>query len=36
LHLEQQKEVINAAFADITDNVVLPVQGTGRVAPKSH
>jgi 2-oxoglutarate dehydrogenase E1 component len=36
LHLEQQKEVINAAFAGIADNVVLPVQGSGREPLKSR
>ena len=30
LHNEQQKAVIDAAFGEITDNLVLPVQGTGR------
>ncbi len=30
LHVEQQKELVEAAFAEITDNLVLPVQGTGR------
>jgi len=30
LHLEQQKELVAAAFAPITDNLVLPVQGTAR------
>ncbi|HWQ39759.1 MAG TPA: 2-oxoglutarate dehydrogenase E1 component [Burkholderiales bacterium] len=30
LHLEQQKAVVDAAFAPITDNVVVPVQGTAR------
>jgi 2-oxoglutarate dehydrogenase E1 component len=34
LHLEQQKEVITAAFAEITDNVVMPVQGIARVRQK--
>jgi 2-oxoglutarate dehydrogenase E1 component len=32
LHNEQQKEVINAAFREITDNLVVPVQGTARAA----
>jgi 2-oxoglutarate dehydrogenase E1 component len=32
LHLEQQKELVAAAFAPITDNLVLPVQGTARPA----
>ncbi|MGH8688096.1 MAG: 2-oxoglutarate dehydrogenase E1 component [Burkholderiales bacterium] len=30
LHLEQQKELVAAAFAPLTDNLVLPVQGTAR------
>jgi 2-oxoglutarate dehydrogenase E1 component len=30
LHNEQQKELVNAAFAPLTDNLVLPVQGLGR------
>ena len=30
LHNEQQKELIEAAFAELTDNLVLPVQGAGR------
>src|SRR3989338_4397654 len=30
LHNEQQKAVVNAAFGEITDNLVLPVQGTGK------
>jgi len=30
LHNEQQKELVNAAFAPVTDNLVLPVQGTAR------
>jgi 2-oxoglutarate dehydrogenase E1 component len=30
LHNEQQKELVEAAFAPITDNVVVPVQGTSR------
>ena len=34
LHNEQQKEVVNAAFREIMDNLVLPVQGTGRAARK--
>ncbi len=34
LHNEQQKEVVNAAFREITDNLVVPVQGTARAAPK--
>jgi len=34
LHNEQQKELIEAAFAPITDNVVVPVQGTARKGKK--
>jgi 2-oxoglutarate dehydrogenase E1 component len=34
LHNEQQKMLVDAAFADLTDNLVLPVQGTGRKARK--
>jgi 2-oxoglutarate dehydrogenase E1 component len=30
LHLEQQKGLVAAAFAPVTDNLVLPVQGTAR------
>ena len=30
LHTEQQKELVEAAFAPIADNVVMPVQGTSR------
>ncbi|MDA1117586.1 MAG: 2-oxoglutarate dehydrogenase E1 component [Proteobacteria bacterium] len=30
LHVEQQKELVAAAFAPVTDNLVLPVQGTAR------
>ncbi len=30
LHLEQQKELVAAAFAQITDNLVMPVQGSAR------
>jgi len=30
LHNEQQKELVAAAFAPLTDNLVLPVQGTAR------
>ena len=30
LHNEQQKELVNAAFGPVTDNLVLPVQGTAR------
>jgi 2-oxoglutarate dehydrogenase E1 component len=32
LHNEQQKALVEAAFAPITDNLVRPVQGTGRKA----
>jgi 2-oxoglutarate dehydrogenase E1 component len=32
LHIEQQKEVVNAAFREIIDNYVLPVQGAGKAA----
>jgi len=32
LHIEQQKEVVNAAFREIIDNYVLPVQGAGTAA----
>jgi len=34
LHAEQQKELVDAAFAEITDNLVLPVQGTGSQGKK--
>ena len=30
LHNEQQKELVDAAFRPLSDNLVLPVQGTGR------
>jgi 2-oxoglutarate dehydrogenase E1 component len=30
LHVEQQKELVEAAFAPITDNVVIPVQASAR------
>jgi len=30
LHNEQQKELVDAAFRPLTDNLVRPVQGTGR------
>src|SRR5216683_1250750 len=33
LHNEQQKELVDAAFRPVTDNLVRPVQGTGR-APR--
>ncbi len=36
LHNEQQKELVNAAFAPLTDNLVLPVQGTGRKRRKKN
>ena len=36
LHNEQQKELVNAAFAPLTDNLVLPVQGLGRKRKKKH
>ncbi|HEY6241554.1 MAG TPA: hypothetical protein VIW78_12060, partial [Burkholderiales bacterium] len=32
LHNEQQKELVDAAFRPVTDNLVRPVQGTGRAA----
>jgi 2-oxoglutarate dehydrogenase E1 component len=32
LHNEQQKELVDAAFRPATDNLVRPVQGTGRPA----
>ncbi|MSQ49191.1 MAG: 2-oxoglutarate dehydrogenase E1 component [Betaproteobacteria bacterium] len=35
LHSEQQKELVQAAFAPITDNVVVPVQGSGRKGEKN-
>jgi 2-oxoglutarate dehydrogenase E1 component len=35
LHAEQQKELVQAAFAPITDNVVVPVQGMGRKGKKN-
>jgi 2-oxoglutarate dehydrogenase E1 component len=34
LHNEQQKELVQAAFAPLTDNLVLPVQGAGRKRKK--
>ncbi|MGQ0512648.1 MAG: 2-oxoglutarate dehydrogenase E1 component [Betaproteobacteria bacterium] len=34
LHNEQQKALVEAAFAPLTDNLVLPVQGTGRKRKK--
>jgi len=36
LHNEQQKALVEAAFAPLTDNLVLPVQGTGRKRRKKH
>ncbi|MBM3384031.1 MAG: 2-oxoglutarate dehydrogenase E1 component [Betaproteobacteria bacterium] len=36
LHNEQQKALVQAAFAPLTDNLVLPVQGTGRKRRKKH
>jgi 2-oxoglutarate dehydrogenase E1 component len=36
LHNEQQKELVEAAFAPLTDNLVLPVQGTGRQRRKKN
>ncbi|HLX81458.1 MAG TPA: 2-oxoglutarate dehydrogenase E1 component [Burkholderiales bacterium] len=36
LHNEQQKELVNAAFAPLTDNLVLPVQGLGRKRRKKE
>lgn len=36
LHAEQQKQVVAAAFAPITDNLVLPVQGIGRANVKAR
>jgi len=35
LHNEQQKELVEAAFAPLTDNLVVPVQGTGRQRKKN-
>ena len=34
LHNEQQKAVVDAAFGEIGDNIVVPVQGTGRAGPR--
>jgi 2-oxoglutarate dehydrogenase E1 component len=34
LHNEQQKALVEAAFAPLTDNLVKPVQGTGRTRRK--
>ena len=36
LHNEQQKEFVNAAFAPLTDNLVMPVQGLGRKRRKKN
>jgi 2-oxoglutarate dehydrogenase E1 component len=35
LHNEQQKELVDAAFRPVTDNLVRSVQGTGRASRKS-
>jgi len=35
LHAEQQKELVEAAFAPVKDNLVRPVQGTGRKGKKN-
>ena len=35
LHNEQQKELVQAAFAPVTDNLVLPLQGTARKGRKN-
>ena len=36
LHNEQQKALTDAAFAPLTDNLVLPVQGLGRKKGKKN
>ena len=36
LHNEQQKELVEAAFAPLTDNLVMPVQGEGRKKRSKH
>ena len=36
LHNEQQKELVQAAFAPLTDNLVMPVQGMGRKRRKKE
>jgi len=36
LHNEQQRALVQAAFAPLTDNLVLPVQGMGRKRMKKH
>jgi 2-oxoglutarate dehydrogenase E1 component len=35
LHVEQQKELVEAAFSEITDNLLIPVHGTGRKGEKN-
>jgi len=34
LHNEQQKELVDAAFRPVSDNLVRPVQGMGRAATR--
>ncbi|HZP91403.1 MAG TPA: 2-oxoglutarate dehydrogenase E1 component [Burkholderiales bacterium] len=34
LHIQQQKEVVDAAFREVTDNFVQPVQGAGKAMRK--
>ena len=36
LHNEQQKELVQAAFAPLADNLVKPVQGLGRKRRKTN
>ena len=36
LHSAQQKELVTAAFAPLSDNLVLPLQGTGRKRRKKN
>jgi 2-oxoglutarate dehydrogenase E1 component len=36
LHLEQQKALVEAAFAPLADNLVMPVQGAGRQLGKKN
>ena len=36
LHNDQQKELVQAAFAPLTDNLVMPVQGMGRKRRKKE
>jgi 2-oxoglutarate dehydrogenase E1 component len=36
LHTEQQKALVEAAFAPLTDNLVKPVQGMGRKRRKKN